>query len=181
MHTPVRCPCLNCSRRRHRIRHTRSWWPRLARGCHKDAHPFFFKLWHPLSDVLWLPTNRHRLPTNRHRRAYWTLQVFFFFIWHPLRLARCTLPHPKADHFVLQVNGMLNKLLGINTEVVEKSSFLTKNAVGLIEEKERMETLGTNIETKLQYFEKVDALAREINTAQMDPYSDRFKEVMGRA
>ena len=25
-----------------------------------------FLLWHPLSDVWWLPTNRHRLPTNRH-------------------------------------------------------------------------------------------------------------------
>ena len=54
------------------------------RGCHKDTHPFsflFFSLWHPLSDVWWLPTNRHqlhtnraRLPTNRHRRAYWTLR-----------------------------------------------------------------------------------------------------------
>ena len=43
--------------------------PPLLRGCHKDAHPFFlffFLLWHPLSDVWWLPTNRHRLPTNRH-------------------------------------------------------------------------------------------------------------------
>ena len=39
-----------------------------SRGCHKDAHPlFFFILWHPLSDVWWLPSNRHRLPTNRHR------------------------------------------------------------------------------------------------------------------
>ena len=38
-----------------------------ARGCHKDAHPFFFLLRHPLSDVWWLPTNRHRLHTNRHR------------------------------------------------------------------------------------------------------------------
>ena len=76
---------------------------------------FFFLLWHPLSDVWWLPTNRHRLPTNRHRlptnrhrlptnrhrlptnrhrlptgrhrRAYWTLRVFFFFsLWHPLAL-----------------------------------------------------------------------------------------------
>ena len=28
---------------------------------------FFFLLWHPLSDVWWLSTNRHRLPTNRHR------------------------------------------------------------------------------------------------------------------
>ena len=28
---------------------------------------FFFLLWHPLSDVWWRPTNRHRLPTNRHR------------------------------------------------------------------------------------------------------------------
>ena len=60
------------------------------RGCHKDAHPLFFLLWHPLSDVWWLPTNRHRLhtnrhrlptnrhrlPTGRHRRAYWTLQVY---------------------------------------------------------------------------------------------------------
>ena len=27
----------------------------------------FFLLWHPLSDVWWLPTNRHRLQTNRHR------------------------------------------------------------------------------------------------------------------
>ena len=40
--------------------------PPWARGCHKDAHPFFL-LWHPLSDVWCLPTNRHRLPTNRHR------------------------------------------------------------------------------------------------------------------
>ena len=37
------------------------------RGCHKDAQPFFFLLRQPLSDVWWLPTNRHRLPTNRHR------------------------------------------------------------------------------------------------------------------
>ena len=58
---------------------------------------FFFLLWHPLSDVWWLPTNRHRLPTNRHRlptnrhwlptnrhrRAYWTLRVFFSFIAAP--------------------------------------------------------------------------------------------------
>ena len=36
------------------------------RGCHKDAQPFFFLLRQPLSDVWWLPTNRHRLPTNRH-------------------------------------------------------------------------------------------------------------------
>ena len=57
----------------------------------------FFLLWHPLSDVWWLPTNRHRLhtnrhrlptnrhrlPTGRHRRAYWTLRVFFFFITAP--------------------------------------------------------------------------------------------------
>ena len=42
-------------------------WMVVLRGCHKDAHPFFFLLWHPLSDVWWLPTNRHRLPTNRHR------------------------------------------------------------------------------------------------------------------
>ena len=28
---------------------------------------FFFLLRQPLSDVWWLPTNRHRLPTNRHR------------------------------------------------------------------------------------------------------------------
>ena len=41
-------------------------WP-YSRGCHKDAHPPFFLLWHPISDVWWLPTNRHRLPTNRHR------------------------------------------------------------------------------------------------------------------
>ena len=40
---------------------------RCPRGCHKVAHPFFFLLWHPLSDVRWLPTNRHRLHTNRHR------------------------------------------------------------------------------------------------------------------
>ena len=76
------------------------------RGCHKDAHPFFFffLLWHPLCDVWWLPTNRHRLhtnrhrlptnrhrlptnrhrtPTGRHRRAYWTLRVFFYFITAP--------------------------------------------------------------------------------------------------
>ena len=53
-----------------------------ARGCHKDAHPFFL-LWHPLSDVWWLPTNRDRLPTNRHRRAYWTLRVFFFHYGTP--------------------------------------------------------------------------------------------------
>ena len=38
----------------------------VGRGCHQDAHLFFFLLWHPLSDVWWLPTNRHRLPTNRH-------------------------------------------------------------------------------------------------------------------
>ena len=66
---------------------------------------FFFLLWHPLSDVWWLPTNRHRLPTKRHRlhinrhrlptnrhrlptgrhhRAYWTLRVFlFYFITAP--------------------------------------------------------------------------------------------------
>ena len=38
------------------------------RGCHRDAQPFFFFLLRqPLSDVWWLPTNRHRLPTNRHR------------------------------------------------------------------------------------------------------------------
>ena len=43
-------------------------WSRLGRGCHKDAQPFFFFLLRqPLSDVWWLPTNRHRLPTNRHR------------------------------------------------------------------------------------------------------------------
>ena len=30
--------------------------PPSPRGCHKDAHPFFFLLWHPLSDVWWLPT-----------------------------------------------------------------------------------------------------------------------------
>ena len=75
----------------------------LARGCHTDAQPFFFFLLRqPLSDVWWLPTNRHRLPTNRHRlhtnrhrlptnrhqlptgrhhRAYWTLRVFFFFYY----------------------------------------------------------------------------------------------------
>ena len=75
----------------------------------------FFLLWHPLSDVWWLPTNRHRthtnrhrlhtnrhrlptnrhrlptnrhrLPTGRHRRAYWTLRVFFFPLRHPLPLA----------------------------------------------------------------------------------------------
>ena len=39
----------------------------MNRGCHKDAQPFFFLLRQPLSDVWWLPTNRHRLPTNRHR------------------------------------------------------------------------------------------------------------------
>ena len=40
----------------------------MTRGCHKDTHLFFFLLlWHPLSDVWWLPTNRHRLSTNRHR------------------------------------------------------------------------------------------------------------------
>ena len=39
---------------------------RHSRGCHKEAH-LFFLLWHPLSDVWWLSTNRHRLPTNRHR------------------------------------------------------------------------------------------------------------------
>ena len=38
-----------------------------SRGCHKDAHPFFFLLWHPLSDVWYLPTNRHQLHTNHHR------------------------------------------------------------------------------------------------------------------
>ena len=38
----------------------------VVRGCHKDTHPFFL-LWHPLSDVWWLHTNRHRLHTNRHR------------------------------------------------------------------------------------------------------------------
>ena len=68
-----------------------------ARGCHKDAHPPLFLLWHPLSDVLRLPTNRHRLPTNRHLlhtnrhrpptnrhcRAYWTLRVFFFHYGTP--------------------------------------------------------------------------------------------------
>ena len=74
---------------------------------------FFFLLRQPLSDVWWLPTNRHRLHTNRHRlhtnrhrlhtnrhrlptnrhrlptgrhhRAYWTLRVFFFLLlWQPL-------------------------------------------------------------------------------------------------
>ena len=81
----------------------------FARGCHKDAHPppplfFYFLLWHPLSEVWWLPTNRHRLPTNRHRlytnrhrlptnhhrlsygrhrRAYETLRVFFFYCGTP--------------------------------------------------------------------------------------------------
>ena len=78
----------------------------FARGCHKDAPPPPF-LWHPLSEIWWLPTNRHRLHTNRHqlptnrhrlhtnrhqlptnrhrlstgrhRGAYWTLRVFFFF------------------------------------------------------------------------------------------------------
>ena len=88
---------------------------RACRGCHKDAQPFFFFLLRqPLSDVWWLPTNRHRLPTNRHRlhtnrhqlhtnrhrlptnrhqlptgrhhRAYWTLRVFFYILlWQPLR------------------------------------------------------------------------------------------------
>ena len=80
----------------------------------------FFLLWHPLSDVWWLPTNRHRLHTNRHRlptnrhrlptnrhqlhtnrhrlptgchrRACWTLRVFFFSLWHPLGGARRTGP-----------------------------------------------------------------------------------------
>ena len=36
-------------------------------GAIRTLTPFFFLLWHPLSDVWWLPTNRHRLPTNRHR------------------------------------------------------------------------------------------------------------------
>ena len=64
---------------------------------------FFFLLRQPLSDVWWLPTNRHRLHTNRHRlptnrhrlptnchqlptgrhhRAYWTLRVFFFIFYY---------------------------------------------------------------------------------------------------
>ena len=68
-------------------------------GAIRTLTPFFLLLWHPLSDVWWLPTNRHRLHTNRHRlhtnrhrlhtnrhrlptgrhhRVYWTLRVFFF-------------------------------------------------------------------------------------------------------
>ena len=82
----------------------------LSRGCHKDAQPFFFffLLRQPLSEVWWLPTNRHRLPTNRHRlptnrhrlptnrhhRAYWTLRVFFFFLlWQPLILSQLGVGH----------------------------------------------------------------------------------------
>ena len=38
-----------------------------VQGVPKGRSPFFFLLWHPLSDVWWLPTNRHRLHTNRHR------------------------------------------------------------------------------------------------------------------
>ena len=89
---------------------------------------FFFILWHPLSDVWWLPTNRHRLPTNRHRlptnrhrlptgrhrlpigrhrRAYWTLRVFFFHYGTPWRrhrwhdgLRQSAAPVPwSAPHF----------------------------------------------------------------------------------
>ena len=82
-----------------------------AGGAIRTLTLFFFLLWHPLSDVWWLPTNRHRLPTTRHRlpttrhrlhtnchrlpttrhrlptgcrrRAYWTLRVVFFFITAP--------------------------------------------------------------------------------------------------
>ena len=36
------------------------------RGCHKERSAFFF-FTKALSDVWWLPTNRHRLPTNCHR------------------------------------------------------------------------------------------------------------------
>ena len=64
---------------------------------------FFFLLRQPLSDVWWLPTNRHRLPTNRHRlhtnrhrlhtnrhhRAYWTLRVFFIFYYGNPRRLQC--------------------------------------------------------------------------------------------
>ena len=82
-----------------------------AGGAIRTLTLFFFLLWHPLSDVWWLLTNRHRLPTNRHRlptnrhrlptdrhrlptncqrlptgrhhRAYWTLRVFFFHYGTP--------------------------------------------------------------------------------------------------
>ena len=38
-----------------------------AGGAIRTLTLFFFILWHPLSDVWWLLTNRHRLHTNRRR------------------------------------------------------------------------------------------------------------------
>ena len=52
--------------RRPQSHKTHPWGPTPG-GAIRTLTPLFFLLWHPLSDVWWLPTNRHRLPTNRHR------------------------------------------------------------------------------------------------------------------
>eukprot|EP00668_Euglena_longa_P042338 GGOE01055961.1.p1 GENE.GGOE01055961.1~~GGOE01055961.1.p1 ORF type:complete len:976 (-),score=298.90 GGOE01055961.1:1366-4272(-) len=77
-----------------------------------------------------------------------------------------------------EISGLLGRLIDINAQVVDKSSFLTKNAAGLIAEKDSLEKLAQQIETKLQYFEKVDSLAKEVSNPQLDPFSHHFHAIL---
>eukprot|EP00667_Euglena_gracilis_P003753 EG_transcript_3766 len=77
-----------------------------------------------------------------------------------------------------EISALLGRLIDIHAQVVAKSSFLTKNAAGLIAEKDSLEKLAQQIETKLQYFEKVDTLAKEVSHPQLDPFSDQFRTIL---
>ena len=98
---------------------------------------FFFLLWHPLSDVSWLPTNRHWLPTNRHRlptnrhrlptnrhrlptghhrRACWTLRVFFFHYGTP------AVVYPAAADYNVASSPMQKVILhSVPTDLLQKA------------------------------------------------------------
>eukprot|EP01012_Entosiphon_sulcatum_P055857 TRINITY_DN7844_c0_g1_i1.p1 TRINITY_DN7844_c0_g1~~TRINITY_DN7844_c0_g1_i1.p1 ORF type:complete len:945 (-),score=135.38 TRINITY_DN7844_c0_g1_i1:7-2841(-) len=72
----------------------------------------------------------------------------------------------------------LNQLISINSDVVEKSKCLSKEATTLIEQKERMQQLQQGLESRLHYFEKVDALTKEVNNPQLDPFSPEFAQML---
>eukprot|EP00994_Dinema_validum_P001780 NODE_136_length_2400_cov_83.625266_g94_i0.p1 GENE.NODE_136_length_2400_cov_83.625266_g94_i0~~NODE_136_length_2400_cov_83.625266_g94_i0.p1 ORF type:complete len:718 (-),score=136.80 NODE_136_length_2400_cov_83.625266_g94_i0:155-2308(-) len=79
---------------------------------------------------------------------------------------------------IAELSAKLGSLVTINSEVAEKSTFLSKNAAALIEQKETLEHLGQGIEERLKYFEKVEVLAKEINNPKLDPYSKHFSTVL---
>ena len=84
---------------------------RGIRGCHKDAHPFFFLLWHPLSDVWWLPNPEvpqlvvvvHLNPKShgfisQHVHCFWLcfFLVFFMSACYPQRLPPTAIGYPPT-------------------------------------------------------------------------------------